>query len=78
MSTSASTAAWKSRRSIRLAKQAHFAEHFICTCTDWKTPWINDRIYPWRPFIHVPRASQIDAFLRKVLGDDLFNQITVI
>jgi hypothetical protein len=54
-----------------LAKDAKFAEEFIRTCTDWKTPWINDRIYPWRPFIHVPRASKIDALLRKVLGDDL-------
>jgi hypothetical protein len=60
-----------------LAKDAKFAEEFIRTCTDWKTPWINDRIYPWRPFIHVPRASKIDALLRKVLGDDLFNKITV-
>ena len=60
------------------ARNAHFAEHFIRTCTDWKTPWMNDRIYPWRPFIYVPRASQIDALLRKVLGDDLFNEITVI
>ena len=60
-----------------LAKDATFAEEFIRTCTDWKTPWINDRIYPWRPFIHVPRASKIDALLRKVLGDDLFHKITV-
>jgi hypothetical protein len=61
-----------------LAANARFAEQFIRTCTDWKTPWMNDRIYPWRPFIHVPRASQIDALLRKVLGDDLVNKITVI
>ena len=58
-----------------LAKEAKFAEQFIRTCTDWKTPWINDRIYPWRPFIYVPRASTIDALLRKVLGDKLFNEI---
>jgi hypothetical protein len=60
-----------------LAEQAGFAEQFIRTCTDWKTPWMNDRIYPWRPFIYMPRASKIDALLRKVLGDDLFNKITV-
>jgi hypothetical protein len=51
-----------------LAENASFAEQFIRTCSDWKTPWINDRIYPWRPFIYVPRASQIDALLRKELG----------
>ncbi|MGA3236349.1 MAG: hypothetical protein ABSG03_08615 [Bryobacteraceae bacterium] len=60
-----------------LAKKASFAEQFIRTCADWKTPWINDRIYPWRPFIYVPRASQIDALLRKELGDELFNQISL-
>jgi hypothetical protein len=60
-----------------LAKQAGFAGRFIRTCTDWKTPWINDRIYPWRPFIYVPRASQIDALLRKELGDKLFNKISL-
>lgn len=60
-----------------LAKKAGFAGQFIRTCTDWKTPWINDRLYPWRPFIHVPRASQIDALLRKELGDELFNKITL-
>jgi hypothetical protein len=61
-----------------LAKDANFAEQFISTCSDWKTPWMNDRIYPWRPFIHVPRASTIDRLLRKVLGDDLFDKITVV
>lgn len=60
-----------------LAKGANFAVQFIKTCTDWQIPWINDRIYPWRPSIYVPRASQIDALLRQVLGDDLFNQITL-
>lgn len=59
-----------------LAKQANFGEQFVKTCTDWKTPWINDRIFPYRPFIYMPRASQIDALLRKFLPDDLFNKIT--
>jgi hypothetical protein len=58
-----------------LAKGAAFAEQFIRTTTDWQTPWINDRIYPWRPFVSVPRASTIDGLIRNVLGDDLFNQI---
>lgn len=60
-----------------LAKEANFAERFIRTCTDWKTPWINDRIYPWRPTIYIPRANQIDALLRKVLGNKLFARITL-
>jgi hypothetical protein len=59
-----------------LAKEANFAERFVKTCTDWKSPWINDRIFPYRPFIYMPRASQIDALLREFLPDDLFHKIT--
>jgi hypothetical protein len=59
------------------AKQANFAEHFIRTTGNWGPPWINDRIYPWRPFVHVPRASAIDALLRRVLGEQMFAQITL-
>src|SRR5262249_28015454 len=33
-----------------LAKQANFAERFVRTTSNWGPPWINDRIYPWRPF----------------------------
>jgi hypothetical protein len=58
-----------------LAKEAGFAEQFVRTTTDWQTPWINDRIYPWRPFVSVPRASTIDGLIRRVLGDELFNEI---
>lgn len=60
-----------------LARESRFAEQFIQTCTDWKTPWINDRLYPWRPFVYVPRAAQIDALLRKVLGEELFHNISL-
>jgi hypothetical protein len=41
----------------------------------WGTPWVNDRVYPWRPFVSVPRASAIDALIQKVLGQDMFAQI---
>jgi hypothetical protein len=60
-----------------LARDAHFAEQFVKTCTDWKTPWINDRIFPYRPFIYMPRASKIDEILSKYLPDDLFRKITI-
>jgi hypothetical protein len=58
-----------------LAKQASFAERFIKTTSSWGPPWINDRIYPWRPFVYVPRAFAIDALLQQVLGHDMFAQI---
>lgn len=59
------------------AKQARFAEHFIKTTTDWGPPWINDRIYPWRPFVVVPRAFAIDALIQQMLGQDIFDRITL-
>jgi hypothetical protein len=59
------------------AKQANFAERFVRTTSNWGPPWINDRIYPWRPFVHVPRAWAIDALIRKVLGQEMFAQITL-
>jgi cation transport regulator ChaC len=58
-----------------LARQAEFGKRFIQTCTDWKTPWINDRIFPYRPFIHVPRAFKIDELLRDYLPGGLFDNI---
>ena len=60
-----------------LARQGNFAEQFIKTTSNWQPPWINDRIYPWRPFVYVPRASQIDALIQKVLGKDMFAKITL-
>jgi len=59
-----------------LAKQANFARRFMETTSNWGTPWINDRIYPWRPFVHVPRASAIDSLIQKSLGVDMFAKIT--
>jgi len=59
------------------AKQGDFAERFVRTTGNWGPPWINDRIYPWRPFVYMPRAGAIDALLRKVLGEAMFAQITL-
>jgi hypothetical protein len=59
------------------AKQGNFAERFVRTTGNWGPPWINDRIYPWRPFVYMPRAGAIDALLRKVLGEEMFAQITL-
>ena len=59
------------------AKQSNFAERFMRTTRNWGLPWINDRIYPWRPFVHVPRAAAIDALIQKVLGREMFDQITL-
>jgi len=59
------------------AMQANFAERFIRMTSNWGLPWINDCIYPWRPFVRVPRAWAIDELIRKVLGKEMFAQITL-
>ncbi|MFI9047418.1 hypothetical protein [Streptomyces sp. NPDC053427] len=59
------------------SRTAKFAQNFFSTTTDWKTPWINDRIYPWRPFVHVPQANKIDTLIRDQLGEKIFRSISL-
>ena len=40
-----------------------FATECIATTADWSAHWVNDRIYPRRPFVFQPRAGQIDRLL---------------
>jgi hypothetical protein len=40
-----------------------FTQEFINTTTGWNKNWVNDRLYPRRPFIYVPNASAIDKAL---------------
>src|SRR5262249_44445648 len=40
-----------------------FAQEFIRSTTGWNAHWVNDRIYPRRPFIYVPNAFLIDQAL---------------
>jgi len=44
-----------------------FAEHCLATTVDWSGHWVNDRIYPRRPFVFQPRARQIDDLLSRQL-----------
>jgi hypothetical protein len=60
-----------------LAKQRNFAKLFIETCTGWTEWWVNDRIYPRRPFIYEPNAYKIDQLLQDVLGKELFSKIQI-
>lgn len=43
---------------------AGFADLFVETTDAWNEFWVNDRVYPRRPFIFRPTASKIDAVLR--------------
>ncbi len=49
----------------RYPTAAGFTNHFIETTDAWSRFWVNDRIYPRRPFIYRPTASQIDQALRR-------------
>jgi len=40
-----------------------FARECIATTHDWSPHWVNDRLYPRRPFIYQPKARQIDLLL---------------
>jgi hypothetical protein len=44
-----------------------FARQCLVTTSNWSTQWINDRIYPRRPFIYQPKAKQIDQLLNEHL-----------
>jgi cation transport regulator ChaC len=41
-----------------------FAKEFIRTSSGWNEYWVNDRIYPRRPFIYRKNASAIDTVLQ--------------
>jgi hypothetical protein len=44
-----------------------FARRCVATTTGWSGEWVNDRIFPRRPFIHQPRAGAIDRLLAATL-----------
>ena len=44
-----------------------FAQQCLATPRDWSEHWVNDRIYPRRPFIYQPRSRQIDSLLSQQL-----------
>jgi len=55
---------------------AGFAAQCVETTSDWSAHWVNDRIFPRRPFIHQPRARAIDELLAARLGE-LFSRIRI-
>ena len=60
-----------------LAKETKYAEMFLKTSTGWSQWWVNDRIYPRRPFIYVPNSYRIDSLIQSVLGEELFSKIEI-
>lgn len=46
-----------------------FAQMFIQSTKEWSSYWENDRVNPRRPFVSVPKASDIDKLLAKYLPE---------
>jgi hypothetical protein len=46
-----------------------FVEQCVRTTEGWSTHWVNDRIYPRRPFMNQPNAWQIDQHLNTLLPE---------
>lgn len=44
-----------------------FAKQCLATTKNWSTQWVNDRLYPRRPFMFQPKAQQIDHLLSQQL-----------
>ena len=44
-----------------------FAKQCLATTSNWSVQWMNDRIYPRRPFIYQPKAGRIDQLLKEHL-----------
>jgi hypothetical protein len=46
-----------------IGQNQDFARQCISTAAGWSTHWVNDRLYPRRPFIYQPNSSTIDQLL---------------
>jgi hypothetical protein len=53
-----------------------FAQQCLVTTHEWSEHWVNDRLYPRRPFIHQPKSRQIDLLLSQQLPA-FFSQIKI-
>jgi hypothetical protein len=59
-----------------IAKLEQFTGDFIKSTFYWSKFWVNDRIYPRRPFIYRPNAYEIDKLLKEHLPDkEIFESI---
>lgn len=53
-----------------------FARKCVNTTRDWSEYWVNDRIFPRRPYIYQPRAFEIDHLLLETVGN-VFEKIII-
>ena len=52
-----------------------FGEQCVNTTSGWSAHWVNDRIYPRRPFIYEPQSFGIDQILLKTIPDLLQQRV---
>ena len=50
-------------------KDFGFVEQCVLTTDGWSKHWVNDRIYPRRPFHYEPNAFKIDGYLNRLLPE---------
>lgn len=46
-----------------------FVEQFVKTTAGWSQHWVNDRLYPRRPYAEQPKAFEIDKHLQNLLPE---------
>jgi hypothetical protein len=46
-----------------------FVAECVRTTDGWSKHWVNDRLMPRRPYIHQPRAWEIDQHLKRLLPE---------
>lgn len=64
---------------LEIEKNFHlqdFTAECIKTTTNWSPHWVNDRVYPRRPFVFEPNAASIDTLLSKI-KPETFSQIKI-
>lgn len=62
-----------SERAVRF--EGNFVVECIRTTKGWSAHWVNDRIYPRRPFIYQPNAGSIDRLLNEHVPEFRFVRI---
>ena len=53
-------------------KIKNFAKEFITTTKNWSENWVNDRLFPRAPHIHMPDAYRIDELLNENIREYFF------
>jgi hypothetical protein len=64
---------------FEIAEKYHlknFSTECVVSTTNWSKYWVNDRLYPRRPFVFEPKAIEIDGLLAKKVPET-FSQVKI-